>query len=383
MDAPGIEDLARRLEGFADRRGPNRLHPLVSVLTIAVLAVLSNCDSWAAIARFAQVELPWLKLFLPLPHGAPSRQTFQRVLALLRPEALEEHLRRWFAQMHQALPGASGQVAIDGKALRRSYQHAWDQSDVTYLVSAFASESGLVLAQEPTAGKGGELEGIRRLLEVLDLEGRTVTIDALGCQRDLAAKIVAAGGDYCLAVKENQPTLHQHVQALLDAQAQQSSGTEYRWETGHGRIETRTAWVSDRLEALGELAQDWPGLAAIALVESHRGIKGPRLEQTTSSTRRYYILSRRVSPLEVQALVRTHWGIENRLHHVLDVTYGEDESRIQKATAANFARLRRLSLNMLRCEKQVKDSIAGKRQRCAFSREYRLQVIAASLAKAT
>jgi predicted transposase YbfD/YdcC len=383
MDAPGIGDLARGFAGFEDRRRPNRLHPLVSVITIAVLAVLSNCDSWAAIARFAQAELKWLELFVPLPHGAPSRQTFQRVLALLKPEKLEEHLRRWFARMQQALASTPGPLAIDGKMLRRSYKHAYDQSDVTYLVSAFAGASGLVLAQDQVPGKGCELEGIRRLLEVLDLQGRTVTIDALGCQRDIAAQIVQAQGHYCLAVKENQPTLFARVQATVDALAEAGNGPASTWETGHGRIETRCAWVSTNLEPLGRLARDWPGLAAIAMVESHRGIPGPHLDQSLTSSRRYYILSQVLTSQQVQDLVRGHWGIENRLHYVLDVSYGEDNSRIEKVCAANFARLRRLSLNMLRCEKQVQDSIAGKRQRCAFSREYRLQVIAASLPKTT
>jgi predicted transposase YbfD/YdcC len=356
---------------------------LVSVVTIAVLAVLCNCDSWAAIARFAQAELKWLELFVPLPHGAPSRQTFQRVLALLRPEKLEEHLRQWFARMHQALARTPGPLAIDGKVLRRSYQHAWEQNEATYLVSAFAGESKLVLAQDQVPGKGCELEGIRRLLEELDLKDRLVTIDALGCQRDIAARIVEAGGHYCLAVKENQPTLYARVQAILDAQAEPGNGPASTWESGHGRIETRTAWVSTNLEDLGRLARDWPGLAAIALVESHRGRSGPHLDQSLTSSRRYYILSQVLDSQQVQDLVRGHWGIENRLHYVLDVSYGEDQSRIQKAAAANFARLRRATLNMLRCEQQVQDSIAGKRQRCAFSREYRLQVLAASLAKAT
>ena len=368
-------------DGFDDSRRHNRLHPLVSVVTIAVIAVLCNCDSWAAIARFAEAEGRWLGLFLPLPHGAPSRQTFQRIFSLLKPDRLEECLMAWFARMQQAAPRKSNQVAIDGKSLRRSFRHAWEHNEVAYLVSAFASESGLVLGQVDAAGRGHELNGIKQLLELLDLRGRVVTIDALGCQREVAARIVEVGGDYCLAVKENHPTLYRRLKAILNAGAEEGP-SECSWDCGHGRVETRSAWITDQLEQLGDLRADWPGLAAIAMVESHRGVRGPEFAQTTSSARRYFILSRMMTPAEVQALVRGHWGIENGLHHVLDVSYGEDASRIQKATAANFSRLRRLTLNMLRSEKRVKDSIAGKRQRCAFSREYRLKVIAASLPKA-
>jgi len=383
MEASVLAELARRFDSLKDPRRPNRVFPLVSLVTIAVLAVLCNANSWAAVARFAQLEYEWLKGFLVLPKRHPSRQTFERVFALLKTQCLEECIVKWFALMSQWSGGALKGVSVDGKGLRHSGGHAWDESGMAYLVSAFASENGLVLAQQETEGKGQELAGIRQLLHVLELKGCVVTIDALGCQKDIAQTIVEAGGDYCLAVKDNQPKLFEKVSTLLeeglleqfagwDAQSDQTTNA------GHGRIETRTVWVSGDVQYLGkELLEQWPSLAAIAVVQSRRQVVGKDAQPTIA--RRYYILSRKFSAAQVQAVVRGHWAIENSLHHVLDVTYGEDASRIRRNSATNFSRLRRVTLNMLRKEEETKDSIAGKRQRCALSREYRLKVIAASL----
>jgi len=295
---------------------------------------------------------------------------------------VEKCMADWFKLMNQWSQGALKQVAIDGKALRHSYGHTWDASGMAYLVSAFASENGLVMAQVETDGKGQELLGIRQLLQQLELKGCLVTIDALGCQKDIAQKIVEEGGDYCLAVKDNQPTLYRKVSALLDEGILEGfkgwdAQTDQTTNSGHGRIETRTVWVTPEIQHLGELAQEWPELAAVAVVESRRTVLGK--ESPTTTARRYYILSRALSAAQVQQVVRGHWGIENGLHYILDVSYGEDASRIRRRSATNFSRLRRLTMNMLKKESSVKDSVAGKRERCALSREYRLKVIAASL----
>lgn len=382
MEASVMEEVARQLGQLTDPRRHNRLHPLVSLVTMAVLAVLCNANGWAAVVRFAQEERKWLELFVPLPHGIPSRQTFERVFALLKPQEVEKCMADWFKLMNQWSQGALKQVAIDGKALRHSYGHAWDASGMAYLVSAFASENGLVMAQVETDGKGQELLGIRQLLQQLELKGCLVTIDALGCQKDIAQKIVEEGGDYCLAVKENQPTLHQKVKTLLDEGMLEGfkgwdAQTDQTTNSGHGRIETRTVWVTTEVQHLGELAQEWPKLAAIAVVESRRQVLGK--ESPPTKSRRYYILSRAMSAAQVQQVVRGHWGIENSLHYILDVSYGEDASRIRRRSATQFSRLRRLTMNMLKKETSVQDSVAGKRERCALSREYRLKVIAASL----
>lgn len=383
MDASVMADLARMFEQLKDSRRHNRLYPLVSLVTIAVLAVLCNANGWSAVARFARVERKWLELFLVLPRTNPSRQTFERVFALLGSEQLEQCIMQWFALINSWSGGGLKQVAVDGKALRHSYNHTWDQSGMAYLVSAYASENGLVLAQRETEGKGQELLGIRQLLELLELKGCLVSIDALGCQKDIAAQIVQAGGDYCLAVKENQPSLYQKTKMLLDEgilekfagwEAQMDQTTDL----GHGRLETRTTWVTTEIQHLGEdLLRQWPKLAALAVVQSRRKVLGKDSQQTLQ--RRYYILSKDLSAAAVQAAVRGHWGIENGLHYILDVTYGEDASRIRRNSATNMSRLRRITMNMLKQETSTKDSIAGKRQMCALDREYRLKVIAASL----
>jgi len=382
MDASVMEELARQFSQLSDPRRHNRLHPLVSLVSIAVLAVLCNADGWASVVRFAQEEERWLSLFMPLPYGIPSRQTFERVFALLKPQEVEKCVAGWFKLMNQWSQGALKHISIDGKALRHSFRHAWDASGMAYLVSAFASENGLVLAQMEAEGKGQELLGIRQLLQQLELKGCLVTIDALGCQKDIAQKIVDEGGDYCLAVKDNQPTLHQKVSALLDEGMLEGfkgwdAQTDQTTNSGHGRIETRTVWVTPEIQHLGELAREWPKLAAVAVVESRRTVLGK--ESKTTIARRYYILSRALSAAQVQQVVRGHWGIENSLHYILDVSYGEDASRIRRRSATNFSRLRRLTMNMLKKEDSVKDSVAGKRERCALNREYRLKVIAASL----
>lgn len=388
MEATVFGYLARRLGTLNDERHHNFLHPLASVVSIAVVAVLCNADSWRAVARFAEMERKWLSLFIPLPHGVPSRQTFERVFAMLNIDELERCLMAWFAEMNQWKEGSLKQVALDGKALRRSYRHAWDTSGMAYLVSAYACENGLVLAQTQTSGKGQELEGTRKLLNLLkrNLKGAVVTTDALGCQKDIAATVKEYGGDYCLAVKGNQSALHGKVKKLLDeGLLEEFAGwraeTDRTTDGGHGRIEVRTAWVTDEVEHLGQdLLGQWKGLCAMAVVESRREVLGPKSKVTTQ--RRYYILSRRFSAGEVQQLARQHWGIENGLHHVLDVTYREDESRIRVRSAGHFSRLRRLTSNMLKLEQSVQDSIAGKRERCALSREYRVTVLARSTAAA-
>lgn len=386
MDASVFADLARMFDDLHDPRGHNRLYPLVSLVSIAVLAVLCNADGWSGVARFARNQRRWLEMFLVLPKGNPSRQTFERVFSLLKPQQMETCIMRWFAKMNHWSGGALKQLAIDGKALRRSYKHTWDETGMAYLVSAYATGNGLVLGQRETEGKGQELMGIRQLLEVLELKGCIVTIDALGCQKDIAQQIVEAGGDYCLAVKGNQPALHAKLTALLDEgilekfegwDAQMDQTTDL----GHGRLEVRTAWVTKEIQHLGkDLLTQWPGLAAMAVVEGRRTVHREQEQQTVM--RRYYILSRVLTAAEVQAVVRGHWAIENGLHHVLDVTYGEDASRIRRRSAAHMSRLRRITMNMLKKDTSLKESIAGKRELCALDKEYRLKVIAASLSDA-
>lgn len=384
MEASVLGELARRCGQMKDGREENRRHPLANVVTMAVVAVLCGADGWSAVANFCRIEARWFGLFLPLKHGVPSRQTFERVFALLQPQQLERCLKEWFELMSRQSGGSVKHISIDGKALRRSFKKVWDRSSMAYLVSAFATENGLVMAQtESSHGRGGELGAIKRLLNMLDLKGRMVTIDAGGCQRAVAAMICEQGGDYCLAVKDNQRTLHGAIRIEMH-QVRRKDPTAAKAQshqsinTSHGRKETRTVWVTQEIHRLGEVAKQWKGLAAVAVVESCREIKGK--EPTWNW--RYYMLSRVPTAVELQSLIRSHWGIENGLHYVLDVTYGEDGSRIRKASATQFSRLRRLTLNMLRTEKSHTGSLASKRQCCGWSREYRVKVLAASLGRA-
>lgn len=385
MGASVLGELARRCGQMKDRRRDNCRHPLANVVTMAVVAVLCGADSWSAVADFAKIEARWFALFLPLKHGAPSRQTFERVFALLKPQQMEKCLREWFELMNRQSGGVIKHLSIDGKALRRSFKNVWNSNSMAYLVSAFASENGLVMAQtESSHGRGGELGAIKRLLKMLELKGCMVTIDAGGCQRAVAAAIRKEGGDYCLAVKDNQRTLHGAIRIAMheirrNAPSAAKAERHQSSNCGHGRQETRRVWVSSEIHRLGEVGKRWQGLAAFAVVESCRQVKG----REPSWNWRYYILSRVPTAGEVQTLVRSHWSIENALHYVLDVSYGEDASRIQKASASQFSRLRRLTLNMLRTEKSVPGSIVAKRQRCGWSREYRVKVLAASLAMET
>lgn len=385
MAASVLVELARMSGKIRENREDNLRHPLASVVAMAVVAVLCGADSWNAVASFARIEEKWFGLFLPMRHGVPSRQTFQRVFALIKPEQMEKMLRVWFRLMSRQSSGAIRQLAMDGKALRRSFKHVWDSSSMAYLVSAFATENGLAMAQtEATRGRGGELGAIRRLLKQLELKGVMVTIDAGGCHRDVAETIIDGGGDYCLAVKDNQRSLHGHIRILFNQVRKGEEGAarvqvHQTVERGHGRQETRKVWVSSQVQRLGEAAKRWKGLAAVAMVESCRQVG----KEKPSYNWRYYILSKASAAEEVQKIIRGHWGIENKLHYVLDVGYGEDGSRIEKASATNFSRLRRLTLNMLQSEKSFKGSLIGKRQACGWSREYRVKVLAASLGMST
>jgi predicted transposase YbfD/YdcC len=379
MDASVLGDLARRMSQIDDPRRPNRIHPLTSILSIAVIAVLCGADGWSDVHLFARLRQDWFASFLALPRGIPSRQTFERVFAVLKPEALENTLILWFKALAELSGGKL--LAIDGKALRRSFQHAWDKSGMAYLVSAFASESGLVLAQVEADGKGTELAGIKRLLELIEVKGKTVTIDALGCQKEIAQTICERGGDYVLAVKDNQPRLHAKAKALLDEaildvfQGMQHSCFE-QTNGGHGRIETRRVWCTREIQWLGELAGEWVGLESLVVVESTRQVIG----QEPTRERRYYISSLKNGDAKQMAqAIRGHWGIENGLHYVLDVSFGEDASRIHKDHApVNFSRLRRLTMNMLKQEQSIPQaSIKARRKMCGWSEAYLLKVLAA------
>lgn len=375
---------------FADlpdpRSGQGRRHLLSDMLSIAICAVACGAEGWADIELFGRSKLRWFETFLALPHGVPSHDTFARVFSRLDPDAFERCFLAWGRSLAQSSGGRL--IAIDGKTLRRSFAHAWDKRAL-HLVGAFASANGLVLGQVATDAKSNEITAIPALLELLDLKGATVTIDAMGCQREIAAKIVECGGDYVLAVKDNQPTLHAKVKRLLDdlildhAKGVVGARVGFCERTddigNHGRVETRRAWATDEVEWLGrDLLEQWPGLAGVAAVESRRQDLGD-LSGKVTTERRYFISSHAGLDASLPAAaVRGHWAVENRLHWVLDVTFDEDQCRIRKDHGPeNFSRLRRISLNLLRQEKSLNASVRGKRLKAGWDRDYLLKVLQA------
>ncbi|MGH6629547.1 MAG: ISAs1 family transposase [Burkholderiales bacterium] len=368
---------------FADlpdpRRAQGKRHRLSDMIVIAVCAVICCADSWADVADFGEAKRKWFETFLDLPHGIPCVDTFERVFARIDPDAFE----RCFMSWTEALAGSSrGKlVAIDGKKIRRSFEHAWDHSTATHLVSAFVHENATVLGQLSVDCKENEIVAIPRLLELLDLAGATVTIDAIGCQTEIAGKIVGNGGDYVLAVKENQPALHDTLKRNLDEMilekfADVRHGFVETVDGDHGRIETRRVWVTDQLDDWLDESQRsrWAGLRSVAVVESMREIPS----KPTSIERRYFIssLAGTEAP-RMAACVRGHWSVENRLHWVLDVSFAEDQARQRKDhSAENFSRLRRIALNLLRRETTKKRGIKGKRLNAAWDHDYLLKLVA-------
>ena len=369
------DSLTRHFADLPDpRHAQGKRHSLSDMIVIAICAVICAADSWSDVVDFGQAKEKWFKTFLGLPYGIPSQDTFERVFARLNPDAFEACFQAWT----QALAGSTkGQLlAIDGKRIRRSFEHAWSASTATHLVSAFVSANATVFGQLAVETKENEIVAIPRLLALLDLHDATVTIDAMGCQKAIAQQIVEGGGDYVLAVKENQPTLHRTIQVELDDMIRDSfAGVRHDHqqtvEGDHGRIETRDVWTTDQLDWLKQV-DDWPGLRSIIAVEAKREVIGG----STSVERRYYITSRTSKAGDLAKCVRGHWGIENRLHYVLDVSFNEDLARHRCGhSAENFARLRRIALNLLQREKKLKRGIKGKRLNAAWDHDYLLKIL--------
>lgn len=360
------------------RRAQGRRHRLSDMITIAVTAVICCADSWADVADFGRAKLKWFRTFLDLPHGIPSQDTFERVFAKLDPDGFERCFAGWTAALSKSSGGKL--VAIDGKRIRRSFEHAWDHSTATHLVSAFVADNATVLGQLAVDCKENEIVAIPKLLELLELSGAVVTIDAMGCQSEIAEKIRERGGDYVLAVKENQPALHQTLKRHLDEMILENfKGVRHGFvqtvDGDHGRIETRKLWVTDQLHNWLDAGQlfRWKDLQSVAVVESTREIP----LKPTSVQRRYFISS--LSGLGAQRMadgIRGHWAVENQLHWVLDVSFAEDQARHRKDhSAENFSRLRRMALNLLRRETSKKRGIKGKRLNAAWDHDYLLKLL--------
>lgn len=377
MPASPSLSLAEHFAALDDPRVERtKLHPLLSIVVIALCAVISGAESWDDIEDFGEIRAEWFASFLDLPHGIPSHDTFNRVFAALDPAQFRACFLAWMQAVAGVLP--TQVIAVDGKTVRGSHDAA-DGKAAIHMVSAWASVNRVILTQMAVAEKSNEITAISKLLRCLALAGCVVTIDAMGCQREIAQQILDQDGTYVLALKENQAVLHADVQlSVALAQADDFAGVRHdRAETiekGHGRIETRRALVIDDPAVLAWL-QDrhtWPGLAAIGMIHAER-----RSGDECTSEDRYYLLADVLSARAFGEAVRSHWGIENQVHWVLDMTFREDQSRIRAGHAAeNFVVLRHIALNLLRQAPPARRSIKGRRRRAGWDPDYLLQVLA-------
>jgi predicted transposase YbfD/YdcC len=366
--------LDEAFTGLADpRTGPAQRHDLREMILMALCAVLCGSDTWVDVAEWAEDNESWLSRYLVLAHGTPSHDTFGRVFRILDAKVFEQCFRNWISGLVGIVDGV---IALDGKTVCGSRD---GENTALHMVSAFATASGLCLGQEGTRGKGNEIVAIKVLLDTLTLKGCIVTLDAIGCQTEIAQKIVNQGGDYLLAVKNNQGNL---ADALREFFAEADTGgfgdlLVSRHETvgkDHGRIETRGAcWVSDLAWLDRPIRLHWPKLAGVGMIERTREINGK-----TSTERAFYIGSKGIANAEIFAkAARSHWGVENQLHWVLDVTFREDDCRVRKDHAPqNLSALRKFALSLLRQDTHYpKRSLRGRRKTADRLPDYRASLL--------
>jgi predicted transposase YbfD/YdcC len=369
--------IVKHFESLPDpRHRRNRRHLLVDVITIAVCGVIVGCDGPSTIRMWAKAKGEWLRQFLELPNGLPSRDCIRRVLTALKPAAFQECFASWVASLVREGETDQPIVAIDGKTLRRSHDSKNGLGPL-HLVSAWATECGLSLGQVATEQKSNEITVIPELIERIDVKDAIVTIDAMGCQKDIAQKIIDAQGDYVLAVKDNQPTLHEAIQEVFSDRRQDDLGkTPHRQhqttDKGHGRLDERY-YVLAKLPQDCPLKNQWPGLEAVGMaVRTTR-----RPDGTTTGDVRYFISSAFLSGKRFAEAVRGHWAIENSLHWVLDVTFDEDRGRTRKRRIAdNLSWLRRFAISLLK-RHPSEDSIKSKSRMAGWSNEFLMEVLAA------
>ena len=366
-------------EHFSDLHDPRAAHKtahnLTDIIMIAICAVICGADGWVDVAAWGRAKEEWLRTFLALPNGIPSHDTFGRVFAMLSTEELEACFLSWIQTIAKTVKGV---VAIDGKTLRRSYDRASEKSAI-HMVSAWASEQKVVLGQVKTQEKSNEITAIPELLNLLELNGCIVTLDAMGCQKEIARKIVDKQADYLLSLKRNQEGLYNEVLELFQT-AVENNFEDCTWDyhetedKNHGRHEIRRHWMMKSEDHL-QRGPEWPELQTLGMVESEWTEKGNVKQEC-----RFYISSMECEAERFAEAIRSHWGIENSVHWILDVAFREDDSRIRQGNAAeNFSILRRLALNLIKQEKSAKGGVKVKRLRAGWDDNYFLKILFGSL----
>jgi len=374
MEVPAPRGLLRAFAELQDpRMNRTKLHNLQDILAIAICAVICGADGWAQVEMFGHSKIKWFRTFLELPNGIPSHDTFGRVFAMLSPQAFEECFIKWMSALAKVSKGRL--VAVDGKTIRRSFDAAGEKAAI-HMVSAWCETNRMVLGQISTDDKSNEITAIPRLIKMLDMDGAIVTIDAMGCQKKIAADIVNAKGDYILQVKDNQETMHREIAELFekglhDENLNMSYSTAQTTNGGHGRIEVRRLCATSHVEWFAD-GNKWKNLRSFIRVECQRTVK-----EQTSQEYHYYITSLPANePEKLLECIRGHWGIENKLHWSLDISFREDERRIRHGNAAeNFSRLSRIALNLLKAETTCKAGIKSKRLLCGWDHDYLLNVL--------
>ena len=363
-------------EYFGDLPDPRKeartRYLLMDILTISLLAIVGGAEGFNDIELFGRMKEEWLRGFLELPNGIPSHDTINRVFSMLSPDAFNKCFIAWTQALAKKLEGV---VAIDGKTLRRSFGSA-SKTTALHVVSLWAAENELVMGQIRTEAKSNEITAIPKLLEMLDITGCTVTIDAMGCQKEIAQRVLDRGANYVFGLKGNQENTFDAVKYLFGWEEKNGySGvfhTQHETlEKGHGRIEKREVHSIGNLEEI-EGFENWPGLKSLTMVISTREVMG----QSPTEERRYYLSSLECDAEKIGAAVRSHWGIENKLHWVLDVNFHEDYARNRvDHSAENMAILRHMALNLLKKENSSKTSLRGKRLKASWNDDYILTLL--------
>lgn len=372
MPTPSSSALITHFAQVPDPRTNHaRRHNLLDIIVIAICAVICGADDWVEVAHFGRCKLTWFRSFLELPHNIPSHDTFGRVFKLLNPEAFEASFRSWTAALDIATKGMV--IGLDGKTIRRSHDGVLGKSAI-HMVSAWAGAGRIVLGQTKVDAKSNEITALPELLKLIDVSGGIVTIDAMGCQKDIASEIVWQKADYVLAVKHNQPHLYQDIAALFATAPLPLHEFTQTAETGHGRREARYCSVISDPNLLSKIRgkDDWANLRSVIRVTAVRQVG--KAKRTIHE--RLYISTLQANAKEALETVRGHWSIENSQHWVLDVAFREDESRIRKGNGAeNFAVLRRIALNLLKSESGVKAGIKTKRHVAGWDEKYLLGLL--------